>query len=140
MSEITEKLEVRTVAIEAETCELMDKYAAKNDLTFSELLNMCLASQVFKPATTRKRKAIIPALAMVVLLAIPAYADAPVITELKSEGGEHVVTVEPVKTKKSFSQKHPKIWKGLRKGRFVCNFASPFINVGAATVNVIRAL
>ena len=100
MSETTEKLEIRTVAIEAETCELMDKYAAKNDLTFSQLLNMCLASQVFKPSKRKRAEAIIPALAMVVLLAMPAFAaDAPVITELKSEGGEHVVAVEPVKKK-----------------------------------------
>ena len=48
---------------------------------------------------------------------------------------DDVVIFEPP-PKLSFKQKHPKVYKAMRKARTVCVFVSPIVNV---TANVLTA-
>lgn len=166
----------KRVQIDSETIGLVTKYAQKHGVTFSTVVEWCLASQVFKPETNKKKgstamgKAFIPALGLALLMMAPAWATegtdvwapsvtltpvktigdiptgvltpatAPVITEIHSDGSEHVIATEAVAAepvKKTFKTKHPKIYKTVRKTRFLLVFAMPFINLGANILSVV---
>lgn len=165
----------KRVQIDSETIGLVTKYAQKHGVTFSQVVEWCLASQVFKPETNKKKgstamgKAFIPALGLALLMMAPAWAtegtdtyspvhqlapasmpltitgtiepgDPPIITEIHSDGSEHVIATEAVAAepvKKTFKTKHPKIYRGIRKARFSLVFTMPFINLGANILSVV---
>lgn len=165
----------KRVQIDSETIGLVTKYAQKHGVTFSTVVEWCLASQVFKPETNKKKgstamgKAFIPALGLALLMMAPAWAtegtdtyspvhqlapasmpltytgtfepgDPPIVTEIHSDGSEHVIATEAVAAepvKKTFKTKHPKIYKTVRKTRFLLVFAMPFINLGANILSVV---
>lgn len=172
----------KRVQIDSETIGLVTKYAKTQGVTFSTVVEWCLASQIFKPETNKKKgptaasKAFIPALGLALLLMAPALAtegtdiyapggggggggikmlethkslivkpganpgDPPIITEIHSDGSEHVIATEPVAAepvKKTFKTKHPKLYRGIRKTRFLLVFAMPFINLGANILSVV---
>lgn len=162
----------KRVQIDSETIGLVTKYAQKHGVTFSTVVEWCLASQVFKPETGKKKgstamgKAFIPALGLALLMLAPAWAtegthseiihstmppaytgtttvepgDPPIITEIHSDGSEHVIATEAVAAepvKKTFKTKHPKIYRGIRKTRFLLVFTMPFINLGANILSVV---
>lgn len=165
----------KRVQIDSETIGLVTKYAQKHGVTFSTVVEWCLASQVFKPETNKKKgstamdKAFIPALGLALLMMAPAWAtegatgwdgeiihstmppaytgtttkepgDPPIVTEIHSDGSEHVIATEAVAAepvKKTFKTKHPKIYKNVRKTRFLLVFAMPFINLGANILSVV---
>lgn len=163
----------KRVQIDSETIGLVTKYAQKHGVTFSTVVEWCLASQVFKPETNKKKgstamgKAFIPALGLALLMLAPAWAtegttgwdgeiihstmppaytgtvepgDLPIVTEIHSDGSEHVIATEAVAAepvKKTFKTKHPKIYRGIRKTRFLLVFTMPFINLGANILSVV---